>query len=390
MHPIRSLSLYEFLATLGIGLTAATGSLLQLKVGMSIADIAFVNVVFWVTIVLMELPTGMLADGRGRIWSVRIGITIFALGCFAYAGVQGVGTALVAEIALGIAHAFISGAESAWVTDALKKRGEERLIGRAFGSQAMAAAAGFLVGGVLGGLLGTIDLRLGWVGAGIFVSASAYVAWRVMDDSGEIDDRPTELEAFRLSCRALRGRPALLWSVAASMTLGLVVVFNHLWQPFFLEDVSQANLGWLCVPIQGAILIAGWRVRRHGAFAERGAEGIVLALFLCGAGLVAVTAVAGLPLMLSGLVVHEFGRGLFRPLMSTYTQQRVDSRFRATFGSLQSLLGKTGFALALILMWFLSDGKDASRETIAFIWTVSGTLLVLGALLLWKFRPREA
>ena len=62
MHPIRALSLYEFLATLGIGLTVATGSLLQLQVGMTIADIAFVNIVFWAVIILAELPTGMLAD----------------------------------------------------------------------------------------------------------------------------------------------------------------------------------------------------------------------------------------------------------------------------------------------------------------------------------------
>lgn len=390
MHPIRALVLYEGLAASGIGMTAATGSLLQLKIGMSVADIAFVNVVFWATVILMELPTGMLADGRGRIWSVRAGIALFAASCFMYAGVQGVGTALVAEITMGVAHAFISGAESAWVAEALKKRGEERLVPRAFANQAMISAVGFMAGGILGGLAGAIDLRLGWVGAGILVSASAWVAWRVMDDAGELDDRPTELEALRLSCRALRGRPALLWSVAASVVLGLVVVFNHLWQPYFLEDVGQARLGWLCVPIQGSILAAGWWVRRSGAFVDRGAEGIALALFLSGAGLVVAASVVGLTAMMSGVVLHEFGRGLFRPLMSTYTQQRVDSRFRATFGSLQSLLGKTGFAMALVLMWILSDGKDASRETIGFIWIVSGILLVFGALALWKFRPREA
>src|SRR5688572_10336557 len=106
-----------------MGMTATTASLLQLQVGMSIADIAFVNIVFWTTIILMELPTGMLADGKSRIWSVRIGIACFALGCFAYANVQGVGTALIGEIALGVGFAFVSGAESAWITDALKKRG---------------------------------------------------------------------------------------------------------------------------------------------------------------------------------------------------------------------------------------------------------------------------
>jgi DHA3 family tetracycline resistance protein-like MFS transporter len=389
VHPIRSLSLYEFLASIALGLAATTGSLLQLQVGMSLADIAFVNIVFWVTIILAELPTGMLADGKSRIWSIRIGIVLFAISAFTYACVQGVRTALIAEITLGIGLAFISGAEQAWITDALKKRGEEKLIGKAFGSQAMASAAGVLIGGVLGAFLGTVNLRLGWITAGFFMCASAYVAWRVMDDSGEIDDKATELEAFRLSCRALRSQPGLLWSVAATIVFGLVVSFNHFWQPYFVEDVGQAGLGWVWAVIQASLVLAGWLVRRNGVPEGRGAEGILLALFLSGAGLLAVSLMTGMPAMLLCLSVHEFGRGLFRPIMSAYTQTRVESRFRATFGSLQSLLGKTGLALALVLVWFLSEGKEASRETIGFIWTVSGSLLVLGVLFLWNVRPKE-
>ncbi len=391
MHPIRSLSLYEFLASFGIGLTATTASLLQLQVGMSIADIAFVNAVFWLTIILMELPTGMLADGRGRIWSVRVGITIFALGFFAYANIQGVGTALLAEITIGIGAAFISGAEVAWITDALKKRGEESRIGSAFGSQAMAGAVGVLIGGALGAWIGTFDFRWAWIAGGIAVSASAFVAWCVMDDSGEIEDRPKEFEALRLSCQALKKRPSLLWSVAATVIFGLVVPFNHLWQPFFVKDVGSSRLGGIWVVIQSSLVLAGWLVRRYGVSNGEGAvRGILLALFLSGAGLVAVAVFTGLPAMLLCLSVHEFGRGLFRPIMNAYTQQRVESRFRATFGSLQSLLGKTGLALAMLLVWLLSDGKDDSRETVVFIWTVAGTLLVLGTMFLWRFRPKTA
>jgi MFS family permease len=389
VHPIRSLSQYEFLASIAMGMSATTSSLLQLQVGMTIADIALVNIVFWLTIILMELPTGMLADGKSRIFSVRIGITLFALGCFAYANVRGVGTALIGEITLGVGFAFVSGAEAAWITDALKKRGEEHLIGKAFGSQAMAAALGVLIGGFLGAMLGTVNLRLGWIMAGFFMCGAVYVAWRVMDDSGEIDDRVSELEALRLSCRALRSQPGLLWSVAATVVFGLVVAFNHLWQPFFAEDVGPARLGWIWAVVQGALVLAGWLVRRYGVPEGRGADSIVLAILLSGVGLVAVVVVSGLPPMLLCLSVHEFGRGLFRPIMSAYTQKRVESRFRATFGSIQSLLGKTGLALALVLVWFLSDGKDASRETIAFIWLVSGSLLILGAAVLWKLRPER-
>lgn len=389
MHPIRSLSLYEFLASVGMGMSATTASLLQLQVGMTIADIALVNIVFWTTIILMELPTGMLADGKSRIWSVRIGIALFAVGCFAYANVRGVGTALIGEITLGVGFAFVSGAESAWITDALKKRGEEALIGKAFGSQAMAAAAGVLLGGFLGAAIGSANLRFAWIAAGMCLCGATWVAWRVMDDAGEIDERVTELEALRLSCQALRAQPGLMWSVAATIVFGLVVAFNHLWQPFFSVDVGQTRLGFIWAVIQASLVLAGWLVRRYGVPESRGADAILLAVFLSGAGLLMVGMFSGLPPMLLCLSVHEFGRGLFRPLMSAYTQKRVESRFRATFGSLQSLLGKTGLALSLVLVWFLSEGKDSSRETITFIWTASGSLLVLGTLLLWRLRPQE-
>jgi len=390
MHPIRSLSLYEFLASLGMGMTAVTGSLLQLQVGMSVSDIALVNIVFWAVIVLAELPTGMLADGKGRIWSVRVGITLFALGCFAYAFVQGVATALIGEVTLGIGIAFISGAEQAWVTDALKKRGEEHLIGRAFGTQAMASGVGVLIGGFFGAALGTLNLRLGWVGAGFALCASAYVACKVMDDAGEIDDRPGEWEAFRLSWQALRRQPSLVWSVATTILFGLSVAFNHLWQPFFAAEVGQFNLCWIWTVTQSALVFGSWIVRRRGVPEGRGAFGIVLALFLTGFGFVAFAVAHRLPTMLLSLWIHEFGRGIFRPIMGVFTQRRIESRYRATFGSLQSLLGKTGLALSLGLVWCLSNGRDSSRETIVFIWVVCGSLLVLGSFLFWKLRPQDA
>lgn len=389
MHPVRSFVLYEFLASLGMGMTSTTGSLLQLQVGMSIADIALVNFVFWSVIILAELPTGMLADGKSRIWSVRIGIVLFAIGCFAYAFVQGVATALIGEIALGIGLAFVSGAEEAWITDALKKRGEGHLVDRAFGSQAMASAGGVLVGGIVGAVVGSINLRLGWIGAGAFMCAATYVAWKVMDDSGEIDERVTEIEAFHLSCKALRAHPGLLWSIGATIVFGLVVGFNHLWQPFFKPSVGQAGLGWVWVIVQSSLVLAGWLIRRHGVPEGRGAYGILFALLLAGVGLAAVGSMNGLPAMLLCLSMHEFGRGLFRPVMSAFTQRKIESKYRATFGSLQSLLGKSGLALALVLVWFLSEGRSASRETIVLVWTVSGTLLVAGTAFLWLFRPQE-
>lgn len=389
MHPIRSLALYEFLFSVGLGMTATTSTLLQLQVGMTISDIAFVNIIFWITIILMELPTGMLADGKSRIWSVRVGVVLYALGCFAYANVSGVSTALIAEIIIGVGAAFISGAEEAWIADALKNRGEGHLLARVFGTQAMAKASGILIGGFLGVYLGSWNLRFSWIGAGILVLASALVTCIYMDDSGESEERVTEYEALKLSCKALQVQPALIWSIVAAIIFGLCVSFNHLWQPFFVTTVGPTGLSWVWTVIQISLILAGWLVRRHGLLMGGGARAISFSILIAGVGLILLGHSSGLPAMLICVSFHELGRGIFSPIMSAYTQKRIESRFRATFGSLQSLLGKTGLALALLLVWFLSDGKGNSRETIVLIWTVAGTLLITGAILLWVFRPKE-
>lgn len=388
MHPVRSLALYEGLACFGVGLTATTADLLNLQVGLTLSDIALVNLVFWIVVIVMELPTGMLADGKSRIWSVRVGISLLALSCFAYAAVQGVGTALVGEIVMGAGLAFISGAEQAWIADALAKRGESDRLAHALGTQAMAAAVGVLSGGFAGAAIGTIDLRLAWIAAGLAISASAWVAWKKMDDAGEIDERATEFEALRLSWEALRKRRALLWSAAVTVAFGLVVAFNHYWQPLLAGEVGAARLGWVWALIQGGLVLGGWVVRRFGLPEGRGAHALVLALLLSGLGLAGAGVASGLPSMLAGFMIHEFGRGLFRPVLGAYTQRLVESRYRATFGSLQSLIGKSGFALTMVLVWFLADGRATTGETIVFIWTLCGCLLALAALALWFFRPK--
>ena len=272
----------------------------------------------------------------------------------------------------------------------MKKRGETHLLARAFGAQAMAGAAGILLGGVLGALLGSLWLRLAWLAAGLGVSVAVLVAWKYMDEAGECEDRVTEFEAFRLSWEALRHQPALRWSVAVWILFGLVIVFNHLWQPYFGGEAGHAGLGLIWILVVSAQFATGWLVQRHGVPEEKAAAGILFALFLSGAGLALISIVPGTGVALACLFLHEAGRGLFRPIVSAYTQKRVESRYRATFGSLQSLLGRTGCALALVLMWFLTEGKAASRTVILLVWTVAGVALMLGALVLWVFRPRSS
>ena len=80
---------------------------------------------------------------------------------------------------------------------------------------------------------------------------------------------------------------------------------------------------------------------------------------------------------------------MFIPLQDSFVQHRVDSCFRATYGSLQSFIGSAGRAVSPLLVWMLIQGQLNSTETISMVWLVAGFVLVGGAVLLWLIRPRN-
>ena len=70
-HVFISCSLFHMLA-LGMICTGAYVPFM-LKLGLELADIQRINIVFFLTIFFLEIPTGALADGKSRRWSVTAG-----------------------------------------------------------------------------------------------------------------------------------------------------------------------------------------------------------------------------------------------------------------------------------------------------------------------------
>ncbi|MFH0928102.1 MAG: MFS transporter [bacterium] len=389
MHPTRAYVLFSLMFNLSGSLSAATYVPRLLETGFTLSDVALINIWFWVVVSIAELPTGMWADGKSRGSSVKIGVLIYALGSLGYAGATDFQSALISEVLLGIALAFMSGAQQAWLTDALAKRGESDQLAYAFGSAAIARAVGAIVGGMISGLLGTVDLRLGWLAQGCLLLVAWIFSLSVFDDRGEPHKRLTELQAFRASFQAVRAKRSLLWSLTAAAIFGLVLPFNHYWTPYFRERVGSTGLSWIWVLVYASFALSGFAVRRIGKSRASEILGIIAAIIIAGAGLLA----AGLCPDVAGAVfftmVHEIGRGLFDPLLDVFTQRRVESGYRATFGSFQSLIGRAGFALVLVGIWLITRDAPSDQNTIAGVWVLSGSLLVLSAAVLWLFRPQS-
>ncbi|PLS80648.1 hypothetical protein CYG49_04600, partial [Candidatus Saccharibacteria bacterium] len=83
------------------------------SIGMNYAQIGLSQAIFTLALVLLNVPTGWLADRFSRKWCNFIGDLLTALGFMYYAFAQSFSDIIVAEVIIGIGMAFTNGADIA-------------------------------------------------------------------------------------------------------------------------------------------------------------------------------------------------------------------------------------------------------------------------------------
>lgn len=91
LHPATIYKIVSASRSLGMGCHATIYSLFLKQIGVSQDRIALLNSFFWLALILSELPTGMLADGRSRAWSIKVGMLTMFISVLSYSLAQGFG-----------------------------------------------------------------------------------------------------------------------------------------------------------------------------------------------------------------------------------------------------------------------------------------------------------
>lgn len=394
---MRPQSMYYILSAvlaIGMGATCVAYGPFMASIGLSYAEFSLINTVFWVTVICFELPTGALADGRSRSWSIAMSGLFYAVGALTYFLAEGLWSAMLAETLVGVGGAFMSGAKQAWMVDSLKRSGladEElkRATKKAFAMDKVIHGSVLFVVALLANTLAqSLGLRFIWlplVVSGIFVW---WLAKYRMNDHGEPDEKISEFEALKRSFALLRRSRALVWVAASMIVFGMVVSFNHYWAVYFnaLFGPSGSSIAWLVM--YPAVPIAGFVIRSRHVLNGREEPGILVALLLSGLGMALIPAFGSWGFVLPMVVIHELGRGMFEPLSDTFIHHRVESSYRATFSSLQSLIGRLGFAVTPLVVWLSLRNAPSDNTTIATVWMICGGFMVIGSFALYFFRPR--
>jgi len=131
-------------------------TILFLDFGLTVSQFALLNAVWAATIVIMEVPSGALADiwGRRRLMVMAGGLMVLEMMILCFAPRNRLdllfGLFVVNRILSGVAEAAASGADEAMAFDALKRAGLEEEWGRVLSTQMRLQSLAFIVAMSLG------------------------------------------------------------------------------------------------------------------------------------------------------------------------------------------------------------------------------------------------
>src|SRR5438552_261491 len=155
----------------------------------SSAEAFAANAFFTLGEVIFEVPTGVVADTRGRRFSYLLGAATLLVSTLLYLLMWGIHAPLlgwaVASMLLGLGFTFFSGATEAWLVDALAAAGFTGHLEQIFGRAQTVSGAAMLVGTVSGGLIAQwTSLGVPYVIRAAMLGVTVVVAIRFMHDLG--------------------------------------------------------------------------------------------------------------------------------------------------------------------------------------------------------------
>jgi len=339
--------------------------------------------------IVLEVPSGALADALGRRRVILAGAVLMALSMLAFALAQSVAAFMVSVALLASGRALISGSLEAWYVDSLRLLDPLAPLAHGLSRGTAAEGVAMAFGALVGGAVVAISGSYGAVAGTAAVAALAYllaVAMLVHEGPRPHADGPLRTTIGRRTVEVLAVARA---EAAASSVVRIVFVTGAaigaaltaaelLWQPRLGELLDSGESGGF---VFGALGAASMAVVALGAsLSPRAQRGLGLrnAYLAALAATAAAVALLGVPqsalAFAAVYLLAYFGLGACEPMHFQLLNDAVGSTARATLISAEGLATQSGALLAN-----LGVGALAATQGAGAAWAVAGCLLGLTA-----------
>ena len=374
--------LLTFLFEFAAGLTAATYVLFLLSQGLDLFQVTLVNLSFMIGIFIFEMPTGAYADYFGRKKSVILSSIFLMLALFIYFLSSNIITFIIAEITAAMAFTFASGALDAWMVDSMETKQFTGKVDFIFSHAAIIGKVAALLAGLIGAYIGSVSLALPFgVGAAVslvavFVSVfflkENFVREKAINWTGAVS------QMVRITKEGVTygvQHKVVLWLIISSVIATFAFQpLNMYWSPRMnnLAGDKIWLMGWVWAGVSFAMMMGSFLVKQLLKKEKSYTWILMLTVLVLGIPILLISTSDIFGVVLVGFVIYELGRGMQTPVQKAYLNKHIPSEQRATVLSFNSMMGRVGAALGLVILGFV-----AKNYSIQSSWLISGLLLFL-------------
>ncbi len=371
------------LISFGMGSACAVYVTFLTSHGLNLLEVNLVNLVFFSTRFICEIPTGAFADVFGRKVSFVVSCILFSLGMFLYGLSNSFWGFVVSEAITAIGSTFISGAFDAWLVDMLNHHGGEDAKHNVFSKAGLIGQFACMVAALAGAYLADIRGSLPWfMGSIVFAFTAILSAFWMKEEyfqkkafSWSLGWRSMKDTVYSSIKYGLRNK--VVRFIVLSSLVGMLAFQapNMQWQPYFISFLKEKrNLGYLWIGMS-LFMMLGSILAPHLLKLVKGEKrSLIVCNIFTGLCLAVTTMIPFFP----GIVVymvHEIPRGMIGPLKKKFLHDNIPSHARATVASFESISPHLGGMIGL-----LASGFIANTYSISVAWLLSGIFLVVATL----------
>lgn len=348
------LTLFNTLATSFIW---GINTIFLLDAGLSNAEAFLANAFFTIGQVIFEVPTGIVADLKGRRTSYILGTLTLAASTLLYFGAWMIHAPFwawaISSILLGLGFTFFSGATEAWLVDAMTYADYKGEMESLFAKGQAVSGIAMLTGSVAGGFIAQFtDLGVPYILRAAFLMIDFGIAVFFMRDWGFTPEKSTGLSKdvrtlFGISVDLGLRKPAVRWiMLGAPFASGVGFYVFYALQPHLLNlfgDQKAYSIGGLMAALFALTQIVGGLgapyIRK--LFKLR-TTALLLGEILSVSGLLLLGIANNFWLAVGIIAVWGLLFSCIMPIRQSYLNTLIPSKQRATVLSFDSLMGSAG------------------------------------------------
>jgi MFS family permease len=366
--------------TLAASFIWGINTIFLLDAGLTNFEAFAANAFFTAGMVLFEVPTGVVADTRGRRISFLLGAATLLITTLLYLLLWQLRADFwwwaMVSLGLGLGFTFFSGALEAWLVDALKATHFQGGLEAVFAKGQVVSGAAMLVGSVAGGVVAQFtNLGVPYIIRAVVLGLSFMLAFMVMRDIGFTPDRTrktvdTIKDILNHSIHIGFHRPSIRWLMwSAPLSMGLLGYVFYALQPYLLELYGDPRAytiaGLVAAILAGSQIIGGLAAARIRRLFRRRTSAIIIGTTATGLILAAIGLVPNFWFVLAMIVLWGIIFAAMMPIQQAYLNSLIPSKQRATVLSMNSLMGSAGGVVSQPVLGRIADISGYANSYLA-------------------------